>query len=235
VTPILDLAGVTKDYRGLRPLRIERLSVSAGERIALLGLDLVSAEVLLNLVTGATLPDRGEVIVFGRRTADIGDATEWLALVDRFGIVSERAVLLENLTVLQNLALPLTLDIEPLSNETRERALALAREVGVDGTPLDGPVGALDPGAQMRIRLGRALALDPELLLLEHVTAGIPPAEAPALGEAIARIGAARGTAVLALGVDERFARAVGGRVLRWDAASGRLSERRGWFGGRLG
>ena len=78
----------------------------------------------MNLVTGASLPDAGSVDVFGHPTSAIADSTEWLAIVDRFGIVSDRAVMLEGLTVLQNLAVPFTLDIEPPSDESRaERPL----------------------------------------------------------------------------------------------------------------
>ena len=77
------------------------------------GFDQPSAEVFVNLATGATLPDAGDVSVFGRPTTAIDDSADWLATVDRFGIVSERAVLLDALTVIQNLAMPFTLEIEP--------------------------------------------------------------------------------------------------------------------------
>src|SRR5262249_11127373 len=120
--PILQIAGVIKDYRGLRPLRVQALSVTEGESVALVGLDQPSAEMLVNLVTGATLPDAGDIVAFGRSTREIADGTEWLAMVDRVGIVSERAVLLEALTVLQNLAMPFTLDIDPLPEGERRRA-----------------------------------------------------------------------------------------------------------------
>ena len=89
---VLEFAGTSKDYRGLRPLRIESLRVGAGEQVAILGLDQMSAEMFINLATGATLPDAGEIRVFGRATSAIADSTDWLATVDRFGIVSERAV-----------------------------------------------------------------------------------------------------------------------------------------------
>jgi hypothetical protein len=67
------------------------------------GLDQVAAEVFTNLVTGAILPETGDIRVFGRPTSAIADSDDWLATVDRFGIVSERAVLLDQLSVLQNL------------------------------------------------------------------------------------------------------------------------------------
>jgi len=54
VTPVLELAGISRDYHGLRPLRIAELVVAAGERVAILGLDAPAAEVFVNLATGRT-------------------------------------------------------------------------------------------------------------------------------------------------------------------------------------
>ncbi len=70
---LVDISGVSKDYRGLRPLRVERLTVAATDQVALLGFDAATAEVFVNLVTGATLPDRGEISVLGKNTAAIHD------------------------------------------------------------------------------------------------------------------------------------------------------------------
>jgi ABC-type transporter Mla maintaining outer membrane lipid asymmetry ATPase subunit MlaF len=180
IPAVLQLSGVTKDYRGLRPLRIAALSVAAGEHVALLGVDQVAAEVFINLVTGATLPEAGDVHVFGRPTSAISDSADWLATVDRFGIVSERAVLLDQLTVIQNLAMPFTLEIEPPPDEVRRRASALAREVGVQESGWERPIAGLDAAARVRLRLGRALALDPAVLLLEHASAGLSAPDAGA-------------------------------------------------------
>ena len=57
MTPLLELTSVSTDYRGLRPLRIERLTVASGDHVALVGFDRVTAELFVNLVTGAKLPD----------------------------------------------------------------------------------------------------------------------------------------------------------------------------------
>mgnify|MGYP003576561623 CR=1 FL=1 len=88
---VVELRGVTKDYQSLRPLRIERLELRQGQSIAILGLDLPMAEVLVNLITGANLPDTGEVRIFGRATSEITDAQDWVAALDRFGLISDRA------------------------------------------------------------------------------------------------------------------------------------------------
>src|SRR6516162_8521097 len=111
--PVLEIVDLSKDYRGLRPLRMRDLTARAGESIAIIGFDQPSAEVFVGLVTGASLPDSGEVRLFGRSTRSIGDSAEWLSIVDRVGIVSDRAVLLDRFSVTQNLAMPFTLDIEP--------------------------------------------------------------------------------------------------------------------------
>ena len=232
--PLLELAGVSKDYRGLRPLRIEQLSVAGHERVALLGLDQPMAEVFVNLVTGTALPDRGDVRVFGRSTAAIVDSDEWLKVVDRFGIVSERAVLLEALTVLQNLAVPFTLDIDPLPPDAADRAARLAGEARLSAADWEKPVAALDGASRARVRLARALALDPALLLLEHPTTAVDREQVVGLAECIRSVAAARGVAVVALTADRVFASAVAGRVLTLDPATGRLNGR-GWFGTWLG
>src|SRR5262249_14368867 len=128
---VVQVSDLTKGYRGLRPLRIHDLVVVAGESVAIVGLDAASAEVFVNLVTGATLPDAGTIRVFDRPTSAIADGDEWLTSLDRVGIDTERAVLLDQLTVIQNLAMPFTLEIEPPPEEVRERAELMAVEVGL--------------------------------------------------------------------------------------------------------
>jgi ABC-type polar amino acid transport system ATPase subunit len=227
---VIELSDVSKDYRGLRPLRIARLAIQPGEHVAIVGLDQPAAEVFLNLLTGATLPDRGDVRVFGRLTSAIADSTEWLAFIDRFGIVSERAVLLEQLSVIQNLAVPFTLEIEPPPPDVRDRAAALAREVGIDEPTSSRAVADFDPASRARVRLARALALDPAVLLVEHLSAGVPRRDVPTLGASIRSVAARRGAAIVAATADVEFARALASRVLTLDPGTGVLKGRSRWF-----
>jgi len=236
--PVLELSGVSKDYHGLRPLRIEQLTLAAGERVAMLGFDRPSAEVFVNLVTGAMLPDAGSIAMFGRPSASIQNSDEWLQVVDRFGIVSDRAVLLEQLTVAQNLAMPFTLDIEPPPDEIRVRAAALAIEVGVPEAMWPQPVSSVDALNHARVRLARALALDPAILLLEHASASLDRAAAPVFAKDVRRVAEGRRVALVAATADEAFARGLGARVVRLEPSTGRLNDetrRGGWLRGRLG
>ena len=104
--PLLQLRDVTQDYGGLRPLRVKAFDLHAGDRVAILGMERGAAEVLVNLVTGATTPRTGEVRAFGRLTTDITDSETWLEALRAYGLLGVRTVLVEQLNVLQNLALP---------------------------------------------------------------------------------------------------------------------------------
>jgi ABC-type transporter Mla maintaining outer membrane lipid asymmetry ATPase subunit MlaF len=228
-SPILELSDVSKDYRGLRPLRIASLKVDAGERIAILGFDQTTAEVFVNLMTGASLPDRGDVRLFGRSTSAITDSADWLSVVDRVGIVSLRAVLLDALTVVQNLAMPFTLDVEPPDPGVRHRAVSLAAEVGLPDTTHDRPVGELDAGGRFRVRLGRALALDPAIIVFEHPTAELLPQDYAVVASGCRDVAVARKVAAITLTADRDFGERVASRVLALQPSTGRLSGD-GWW-----
>ena len=227
MTAALEISGVVKDYNGLRPLRIEQLTALPGEQIAVLGLDAPSAEMLVNLITGTSLPDRGEIRVLGELTSKIQDSDAWMMFVDRLGIVSQRAVLLDALSVVQNLAIPFSLDVEPLSPELRTRAVTLAEEVGLAPSVFDGPVGGLEPTARVRVRLGRALALNPEILLIEHPSSNVSRDQVAPLGRDIRSTIAKRGATGLTLTADKDLAQAIADRALTLEPATGRLTPLR--------
>jgi ABC-type lipoprotein export system ATPase subunit len=217
----LEFRGVVKDYHGLRPLRVGDLAVAMKERVALAGLDVQAAEAFVNLATGALLPDQGEVGVMGRPTSAITEADAWLASLDIFGIVSHRAVLLEPLTVAQNVAMSFSLSVEPVPPEIESKVAALADRVEISGSELATPAGAASGATRMRTHLARALALNPSLLLMEHPTLHVERADVPRLAASIVRATAGREIAVLALTDDEAFAKGLGGGRLRLDPATG--------------
>lgn len=234
--PVLEILEVEKRYQGLRPLRLQSLTIQPGERVAVVGLDAGAAEVLVNLVTGASVPDRGDVRVLGRSNADISDGDEWLAALDRFGIVSERAVLLEGATLEQNLALPFTLQVDPVDAATATRVAALAADCGLSAPGREAGLlgkraGDLGPDVRARAHLARAVALDPVLLVFEHPTAQIPEAARAAYAADVVRVTEARRLAALILTQDQAFAQKVAHRALKWNGGTGQLTPlKRGWF-----
>ena len=226
---VLALHGVQKDYHGLRPLRVQHLEVREGERVALLGFDRVASEVLASLTTGATLPDAGDVHAFGTLTRAVTDADEWLAAMHRFGILSERVVLLESFSVEQNLALPFSLEIDDIPVDIRGKVRALAEEVGLEADTLTKAVGGLAPHALLRVRLGKALALQPRVLLAEHPNASLLAGETSRFAADLARVAARRQMAVVLTTADLAFARAVSSRVLTLRPSTGELMPSGRW------
>jgi ABC-type transporter Mla maintaining outer membrane lipid asymmetry ATPase subunit MlaF len=227
--PAIELSGVVKDYHALRPLRIASLSVEPGDRVALSGLDRAAAETFVNLVNGALLPDQGVVRVFGQSTADITDGQAWLASLDAFGVVTERAVLLEGSSLAQNLALPLSLEIDPMPPDLRRQVEGLAAEVDLPPERLDRPVGDAPPLIRLRAHFAKAIALGPKVLLFEHPTASLEPADARQFAETVRRVAEARTLAVVALTEDGVFADVIATRAYKVNGGTGALTSTRGW------
>jgi ABC-type transporter Mla maintaining outer membrane lipid asymmetry ATPase subunit MlaF len=226
--PVIEMRDVEKQYGALRPLRIRKFEVSSGSSAMLLGFDRPAAETFINLLTGATVPDSGEVVTFRRNTREIADSTEWLAFVEQFGIASDRVVLLEGMTVAQNLAISFDLELDPVPPHILSRVAPLAAEAGIDTSALDTLVGEADAFLKSRVRLARALAFDPALLVLEHPTAAISPADVKPYAAIIKEIGMNRKLTTVGLTADEAFAEHTNGRLLVWQPATGELRERSG-------
>jgi ABC-type transporter Mla maintaining outer membrane lipid asymmetry ATPase subunit MlaF len=237
VTPVLQMTGIQKRYQGLRPLRLQELTIAGGERVAVSGFDAGAAEVLVNLVTGASLPDQGEVRVLGRLSSDIADGDQWLASLDHFGIVSPRGVLLEGATIEQNMAMPFTLEIDPVPPDVAIQVAALARACGIlpadddGGEGLRRVVGEASAHIRARVHLARAIALGPVLLVLEHPGAELPADERAAFADCVASVTTGVAFATLVITQDDDFAKRAADRALRLEPATGALKPiKKGWF-----
>jgi ABC-type lipoprotein export system ATPase subunit len=226
----LQFRDVEKQYGALRPLRIHDLRIALGSCVTLVGFDQPAAEAFVNLATGATLPEKGEVASLGESTAGIPNSDAWLSFVERIGIVSHRIVLLEGLSIAQNLAIPFDLELDPIPPQVLPRVTTLAAEVDIAESMLDKPVAEVDLKTRARVVLARALALDPALLLLEHPAAALPPDEAKGYAVVLRKIWERRKLTLVLLTMDEKFGRALGGIQLKWQPSTGELQERRRWF-----
>jgi ABC-type polar amino acid transport system ATPase subunit len=82
---------------------------------------------------------------------------------------------------------------------------------------------------RLRVRLGRALALDPRVLLAEHPNAALPPGDVAPFAADLARVVAIRRMASLVITADSTFARAVSEQMLTLEPATGELKRAAGW------
>jgi ribose transport system ATP-binding protein len=159
---LLEASGVSKTYGSVAALKSASLDVRPGEVHALMGANGAGKSTLVKILTGAVRPDEGRILVRGRErvTHSPGDAR-------RHGVVSvyQEPSLIPDLDVASNLRL------------TRTPTGAFqhwARELGLTNVKLADVVRDLPLAAQRVIDLARALAIEPDILMLDEMTAALP-------------------------------------------------------------
>ena len=168
---------VSKSYRSgsttLRVLDEVHWDIAAGEVVVLLGRSGSGKSTLLNLVSGIDLPDSGEIDVAGIALNNADDLNRTLYRRRNIGYVYQDFNLIANLSVRDNMALPLELNNR--SGEVHDRTHALAQELGIEDK-LDLMPEQLSGGEQQCVAFCRALANKPKVLLADEPTGNLDPA-----------------------------------------------------------
>ncbi|MEQ1408422.1 ABC transporter ATP-binding protein [Neorhizobium sp. Rsf11] len=156
----LELRGVASRYGSTQVLADIDLSISKGEFVALLGSSGCGKTTLLRLLAGFIGPSAGEVKVRHRDVTHLPPDKRGMALV------FQSYALWPHMTVAQNIGYGLKLKGVPRT-EIATRVAAMQLLLGLDGLEARKP-SALSGGQRQRVALGRALAVDPEILLLDE-------------------------------------------------------------------
>jgi nitrate/nitrite transport system ATP-binding protein len=156
---ILELKGVTKGYPGTPVLNGINLTVEEGEFVAILGFSGTGKTTLISLIAGLIEADAGEVLVRGQPVNGPGSETS---------LVFQSYSLMPWLTVQGNVALAVDAVHKSLSKS--ERAKLVADTVALVGLShaMDRRPAELSGGMRQRVAVARALAMKPEILLLDE-------------------------------------------------------------------
>ena len=173
---MLKLTKVSKMHetgtRAVAALRDISLSVSPGELVAIMGPSGSGKSTLLNLAGLLDRPTSGEVFIDGRETSRLSE-TERAAIRRRdVGFVFQSYNLIPSLTVLENVALPLSFDGNKSARELASQALV---DVGIDNLADTYP-GLISGGEAQRVAIARALAGPRRLLLADEPTGALDTA-----------------------------------------------------------
>ncbi len=143
----------------------------------------------------------------------------------KMGFLFQHAALYDSLTVEQNVAFPLQHHNRGMSNSERgDRVKQLLAEVGMEGH-LDKMPSDISGGMQKRVGLARALALDPDILLLDEPTAGLDPISSAEIGDLVLKLQAEHHMASIVVTHDLHSAKIIANRLT--PARSGQCGVRR--------
>jgi putative ABC transport system ATP-binding protein len=170
---VLRLDKVTKRFADRIVLNGVSLDVAAGEYVAIIGDSGIGKSTLLNVIAGLEPADSGKVFFNDIEITALGDDELTVLRRDNFGFVFQAFHVLPQLSIEQNVALPLLLRGIPSPEKTRE---AIA-SVGLAGREAS-PPRELSGGELQRVAIARALVGEPKLVLADEPTGNLDPERA---------------------------------------------------------
>ena len=219
---MIRVAGLTKRFGVHTVLDRIDLDIAAGERIVIIGPSGTGKSTLLRCMNFFDRPDAGRITV-GDLTVDAARAArrDILALRRRTAFVFQNYALFANKTARQNITEALTAVKGMPRAEADARADAILAEIGLADRGGAYPA-ALSGGQQQRIGIGRAMALDAQLLLVDEPTSALEPEWVGEVLDLLRRIAVHHQT-MLIVTHEMQFAREIADRIIFMDG--GRIVE----------
>ena len=209
MAPIVEIDGVHKYFGTNHVLRGLDLDVAEHEVVCLIGPSGCGKSTLLRCVNGLEPIQAGEIRVESERVSGRGVDVNWLRC--NVGIVFQSFNLFPHMTVLRNITLAPSKVLRQSRAEAEDRAMTLLTRIGLADKAQEYP-DRLSGGQQQRAAIARALAMGPQVLLLDEITSALDP-ELVAEVLAIVRELAAEGMTMLLATHEMGFAREVANQV----------------------
>lgn len=212
---VVELRQVVKIYDGER-LVLDHLdlAVHSSEVIAIIGPSGCGKSTLLRSINGLEKIQGGEILLDGAVISD--GSTPWNKVRERIGMVFQSYELFPHLTVMDNLILAPVKVRKEGKSAAAARAKELLERVGLADRAEAFP-RQLSGGQKQRVAIVRSLMMNPEVLLLDEVTASLDPEMVREVLDVVAGL-AASGMTMLIVTHEMAFARAVADRVVFMDA-----------------
>lgn len=194
-TPAISVRGIVNRFGNHTVHDGLDLDVRQGEVLGVIGPSGCGKSVLLRAIVGLRPPQGGTVEVFGREPAKLPPA-ERQRMEQSWGVMFQDGALFSNLTVLENVMVPIREHVQMSHGLTQELAHMKIRMAGLERSAADKLPSDLSGGMRKRAALARALVLDPELLFLDEPTAGLDPITAGRFDDLVRELQEAMGLTV---------------------------------------
>jgi putative ABC transport system ATP-binding protein len=157
----------------LQILRGINLTIAQGESVAITGTSGSGKSTLLGLLAGLDLPTSGSIALFGQDLTHMNEDQRAAVRLGKVGFVFQSFHLLENLTALENVLLPL--ELGSAKAEFKQQAVQALQQVGL-GERLTHYPPQLSGGEQQRVALARAFVTQPKILFADEPTGNLDKA-----------------------------------------------------------
>ncbi len=215
----LELRDVRKSFEERVVLAGLDLEVNAGEVVSFIGSSGSGKTTLLRCVNLLEPIDDGAIFLEGDEISSIGRDPN--PIRRRIGIVFQSFNLFPHMSVRRNITLALTQVVKKSVDDANEIAISLLKRFGLD-EKIDSYPDQLSGGQQQRVAIVRALAMNPEVLLLDEITSALDP---ELVGEVLDVVRELKGSGITMLIAthEMNFAREISDRVCFLDA--GKIAE----------
>ncbi len=170
--PLIEVRAIHKTFGKLEVLKGISLDVMKGEVICIIGPSGSGKSTLLRCINALVPIDAGSILVEGQEVND--PKLDKLALRRKVGMVFQQYNLFPHRTALQNVMMAPVHVLKRDKQEVEAQARALIGKVRLDGKEGSYP-GELSGGQQQRIAIARSLAMNPDVMLFDEVTAALDP------------------------------------------------------------
>lgn len=180
---MIAVRNVTFAYGATPALNDVSLAVPAGSSVALMGVSGSGKSTLLHCLAGVLVPDSGSVSIDGVNIGDLGDKQRSRLRLEQMGVVFQFGDLVPELTLVENVMLPLQL-LGVRQGVARERTMDLLATLGIADIA-GSRTGAVSGGQAQRAAVARALVHEPRLVLADEPTGALDSVNAEAVLDAL--------------------------------------------------
>lgn len=209
---VVKIRGLEKSFGDYDVLRGIDLDLFQGENLVVLGRSGTGKSVLIKLISGLLMPDRGTIDVLGHDVAHISQR-ELEALRIRIGFSFQNSALYDSMTVRKNLEFPLVRNRKGITRaEIDKNVESVLDAVGLSQTINQMP-SELSGGQRKRIGIARTLILNPEIMMYDEPTAGLDPITCIEINDLINEVQQNYNTSSIIITHDLTCAKQTGDRV----------------------